>query len=443
VIGKTPHRTLAAALLLAGVALAVRLLNAFRYPPDWGYDAPFNWRYIYRLAEDGALPHPAAGWSTADPPLFFGVAASLMKASDFNLVLVPLLNTALGLGIVALAVLLVRRVDPGHPRRALLAGGLLLYLPAHIYMSVMVSEEMMVAFFTSLSVFLLADTTRSSSGMRRAASAGAAAGLAILAKLTGVLAAATGAATFAVEAWQRREARRGVAGVAVLLAVAFAFGGWYFARNRMLYGYFQPFALPAHQAMFTMPPGDRGLLDFVRVPLSTLTDPQLLDPDLLHSVWGSTYATVWFDGHRYFLPRDSDAVRRLGSLTLLLALLPTAAFATGSWRGLQRLRRTADGPDTPLLLLTGLTIAGYAAYNWQNPWFTVVKGTSLLGLSLPFAYYASEALDGWTRPANRSARALWIALALLAIAVVASGTFDLVFEKNEVSGLPWQAPEAP
>jgi hypothetical protein len=210
-----------------------------------------------------------------------------------------------------------------------------------------------------------------------------------------------------------------------------------------LYGYFQPFGLPAHHAMFTMPPGERDIGDFLRIPLATFTDPQLLDPDLLHSVWGSTYATVWFDGHRYFLPRESEAVRRLGTVTLVLALLPTAAFATGLFGGLRRVRRSTDGADTPLLVLTALTLAGYAAYNWQNPWFTVIKGTSLLGLSLPFAYYASDALDGWTRGSGRAAAVLWVLLAWLAVAVVASCTFDLAFEKHEVSGLPWQAQETP
>src|SRR5262249_61730194 len=33
-----------------------------------------------------------------------------------------------------------------------------------------------------------------------------------------------------------------------------------------------------------------------------------------------TYATAWFDGHRFFLPREGAAVRRLGTATLLLAL---------------------------------------------------------------------------------------------------------------------------
>jgi len=436
-----------AVALLALLAVAVRIHNAFRYPLDWGYDASFNWRYIYRTAHDWALPHPGAGWSTADPPLFFAISAVLMAVSNFRLALVPLFNTALGLGIVALAVILVRDADPERPRRALLAGGLLLFLPAHIYMSAMVSEEMLVAFFTSLAVFALARRDRAAVGarfeLRRAAAIGAAAGLALLTKLTGAVAALTAVGTYALEGWRRSELRPALARIAVVLLIATVVGGWYFARNRVLYGYFQPFGLPAHEVMFGMPPGERGPIDYVWVPLATWTDPQLLQPDLLHSLWGSTYATVWFDGHRYFLPRDSQAVRRLGTATLLLALLPTAAFAIGLAGGLRRSLRVPRAPDTPLLMLAALMLLGFAVYNWQNPWFAVVKGTTLLGLSLPFAYYASEVLDRWTRRGGAITTLVWTVLAALAVSVILSCTFNLVFEKTEVSGLEWRVPEEP
>ena len=441
-------RSGALALALALTAVAVRLWNVLRYPPDWGYDAAANWRYIYRMAQDWALPNPSAGWSTADPPLFFTAAAVLMDASGFEILLVPLFNTAVGLGLVALAVLLVRELDPERPRRALLAGGLLLYLPAHIYMSAMVGEEMLVAFFTSLCAFLLARRAAGraaapggADGLRNATAVGVAAGLALLTKLTGALAALTAVATYALDGLRRRAWRPAVVRMLVVVLLAMLVGGWYFARNRALYGYFQPFGLPAHEVMFSMPPGERTLLDYVRLPLATWTDPQLLHPDLLHSVWGSTYATTWFDGHRFFLPRDSAGVRALGGATLLFALLPMLAFAAGLVGGARRARAAPDSPDTPLLLLVALTLAGYAVYTWQNPWFAVLKGTSLLGLSLPFAYFASDALERWTAPGRRSAPLIWTVLAGLAVAVVLSGTFNLAFEKAEVSGLEWQEPE--
>ena len=43
----------------------------------------------------------------------------------------------------------------------------------------------------------------------------------------------------------------------------------------------------------------------------------------------------------------------------------------------------------------GLTLAGYAAYTWLNPWYATVKGGYLLGLALPFGFLASEVLVDW------------------------------------------------
>ena len=49
-------RLTAISVALALVAIAIRVRNALRYPADWGFDATFNWRYIYRLTQDWALP---------------------------------------------------------------------------------------------------------------------------------------------------------------------------------------------------------------------------------------------------------------------------------------------------------------------------------------------------------------------------------------------------
>jgi hypothetical protein len=437
--------------LLAGVGIAIRVHNAIRYPVDWGFDASFNWRYIQRLIRDWSLPAPDATWATADPPLYFYLCALIARsadaAGDINAakIAIPLLSTLAGLAVVALAVALVRRSDADDGRRALLAGGLLLFLPAHVYMSAMVNEEMMAALLASIVLYAVARPRIAAGDPRaetaRAAGVGLAGGLALLTKLTGALSLVTAGAAYALDGWRRGTLRAAASRIAVLALVALLAGGWYYARNRIEYGYFQPHALPAHRVMFSMPPGERGLSDYLRVPLATWSDPQLLHPDLLRSVWGSTYATVWFDGHRFFLPRDDDRVRRLGTLTLLLALLPTVAFAIGLGRGLRRAWRSPDDVDTPLLLMTGLTIAGYAFFTWRNPWFAVVKGTSLLALSLPFAFYASEVLAGWTRGRTPAAVLCWLALAALAVAATLSSTFDLAFEKTEISGLLWESAE--
>ena len=441
-----PARLAVAAAVLA--ALAIRAHNALRYPADWGFDASFNWRYIYRLSRDGALPDPAAGWSTGDPPLYFALGAAVFRAleaagaRDLAVYAIPLLSLAAGLGVAALAYALVRRAAPASRGRAWLAAGLLLFLPAHVQMSAMVNEEMLAALLGSLAIFALVrerlarEEPGAPGALRRAAAAGAAAGAALLTKLSGAVAVSTVAATFAADALRPGARRAAAARTAVALLAALALGGWFYARNRILHGYFQPFGLPAHERMFSMPPGERGALDYLRFPAATFLDPRMLEPSLLRSVWGGTYASAWFDAHRFFLPDGSEAVRRLGTATLLLALLPTAAFAIGAGRGGLRALRDPRAADLPLVLLTGLTLAAYALYTGRNPWFVVVKGSSLLGLSLPYAFYASDELCRLAR--RRPARILvGVWLAALAACVAAGTSFDLLFGRPEVSGLSW------
>jgi hypothetical protein len=164
----------------------------------------------------------------------------------------------------------------------------------------------------------------------------------------------------------------------------------------------------------------------VYVPAATFTNP-VVRPDLLRSIWGGTHATLWFDGHRHFLPKRGEDVRRVASLVSVLALLPTAAFFVGAAAGLRRALAGRGAVDTPLLLLAAATLAGYALFTFRNPWWSTVKGTYLLGAAAPFAFYASEALARWTARPGARAAAIWAALALLAALIAVSFCYGLVW----------------
>jgi hypothetical protein len=447
---RSGRAVLGVGLALAALGVAVRLNNALRYPMGYGYDEPQNWRYVERLLESWALPDPDADWSTSHPPLFYYLAAGvgrLLAGLDpaFTFLAVRLLDSAGGLLVVALAVALVRRIDPGDSERALLAGGLLLFLPAQLALSPMLHEEALASTLVSLAVAGTAAGLAGPDGLpsgRRAAGIGLAGGLAWLTKFSGCLVVLASAAALALDGGRRRGPARGAALASLALAVALAAGGWYYARSWLRYGYLYPHDLELHARMHTMPPGVRRVTDYLRVPLATWTDPVATNPDLLRSVWGTSYASWWFDAHRHFLPRESRRVTAAGTLILALALVPTAGLALGLARGLRRAWR-APGPDTPLLLLVGLTGAGYLAFTWRNPWFAAVKGSYLLGLAVPFAYYASEGLALWTRRGGPGAWLVRAALALLALAVAVAFSFGQglwSFDHLEWPGLRWTAP---
>ncbi len=441
---------------LVGLAIAaviggtIRVTNALLYPIDMGFDAIGNWEYIALLLREWTLPPPDTGWSTAHPPFFYNLAAAVVRVCGVSskLAAVHAIRIAVAgcgfLGIGA-AILLVRRLDPENPRRAFKAGALLFFLPVHVYMSAMLSEEVLVMALVSIAVVGVAiDLSRGPAeapGLLRAGIFGAVAGLALLTKLSGLLVVAVGSAAYLLHGLRTEDRAAALGRMWVFGLTASVVGGWYYLWNLYAYGYLYPHGLDVHSVMFRMPPGERGLLDYLRFPLETFTDPQLLSPGLLHSVWGSTYVTIWFDGHRSFLPNSSAVVRHLGTAMLLLALLPTAAFFVGLLRGMRRLWRDSNGTDLVLLALVASTIVGYMIFTWQNPWFAVLKGSFLLGLSVPFAFYASEVLADWTRGRNLRSACVLVCLSLLAVLSIGAFTYGIVFSKLEIPGVHWQSME--
>jgi hypothetical protein len=433
-----------AAVLAVGAAQ--RVWNVLHYPVFMGFDAKGNWEYIEMLLARWALPAPDAGWSTAHPPLFYALGAALGRlqhTTDAESVgpAVALASAAIGLAAVAATAWLVRRHLGGSVRRTVLATALLVFLPVHVAMSTMLSEELLTSALVTFTVVgLAADMARPESerGLLRPALLGALAGLAFLTKLSAAMAIAAGGLALLVEAPQRGGARALRAALVFGLAAALA-GGWFYALNFVRHGYLYPHGLSSHTVMFEMPPGERGLGDYLRFPAAAFTTAQATDPALLHSVWGTTYASLWFDPHRHFLPRQAPGLEWAARLLLGTALVPTAAFAVGLWRGARRAWLARSGTDRLLVGLVLLMVGGYVAFTLRNPWFVTVKGSFLLGLATPFAVYASEALDGWLAAGRVRALAVGAALLALFAASLVTFTYQGVFQKWELPGAEWRS----
>ncbi len=433
-------------VVLAFVAVAIRVHNAIHYPLHFGFDAPANWEYIEHLLISWRLPRPDEGWSTAHPPFFYYLSGSLGRVIGGGpqeiTVAVRLMSSAIGLASAVCAVVWVRRSAPGRGLRSLLAAALILFLPVHLYMSAMLGEEIVSSALISLVVLGVAiDLDRVEEGglsLAAIAGLGVIAGLGFLTKLTGVLVIGAACVAWALAGWQRGAIHEAATRILLFGVVAGLIGGWPYALNFVQYGYFYPQNLSVHEIMFTMPPGERFVTDYLRFPLATFTQPQVLAPDLLHSVWGATYTTLWFDGHRVMLPRSAPPVENMGTLLLLFGLVPTVAFVVGFVRGVKRAIRNPGGADTVFVSLVVLTIAGYLFFTWNNPWYATVKASYLLGAVVPFAVYASEVLDDWLAAGNELRRGIvGVLLGALLLGSASVFTVGLVFTKQEGPGFEW------
>ena len=156
----------------------------------------------------------------------------------------------------------------------MLAAALVLFLPAHIMMSAALNEEVLTSFFASLaiagSVRAVASHAGRGEGLRQAGAVGLAAGLAWLTKLSGVLVVPATLAGELYSGWRGRDLRAATGRCLVLGVAALCVGGWFYARSLWLYGYLYPHDLAVHRIMFTMPPGERQALDYLRTNASFL-----------------------------------------------------------------------------------------------------------------------------------------------------------------------------
>ena len=75
---------------------------------------------------------------------------------------------------------------------------------------------------------------------------GAIAGLAFLTKLSGVLAIVAAAGAYWLDGWRRGEGGLGLRRAFVVAVVGGAVGGWFYARNLLVYGYLYPHGLDVH-----------------------------------------------------------------------------------------------------------------------------------------------------------------------------------------------------
>ncbi len=444
---RRPDRSLLALALLLAAGTLLRVWNLLRYPVDMGFDAKGNWDYIAHLSAGWQLPAPGDGWSTAHPPLFYALGAALSRlldgaGKDTIARVTVALCSLLGLAAIAAIAGYVRERSPGDGRRALLAAALLLFLPVHVYMSTMLSEEILVTAFVSFALIglarELARPAAERSDLLRPALLGAVAGLGLLTKLSAAMPIAACVLALFAEG-PRRGWSRALRSSLAFGAAAALLGGWFYAHNLAVYGYLYPHGLPIHSEMFDMPPGSRTLIDYLRFPLAAFGAAQASDPPLLHSVWGSLWVSTWFDSHRHFLPLRATGLEGAARVLLVLGLVPAAAFVVGLARGARRALREGSGPDLLLVGTTALLLSGFVAFTWRNPWFTTIKGSFLLGLSAPYAIYTSETLHGWMRAGRWRMRTLAAALVLLSAASAATFSYHALFWKLDYPGTEWRS----
>jgi 4-amino-4-deoxy-L-arabinose transferase-like glycosyltransferase len=426
------------ALLL--VAAVQRAWNAWAVPPLTGYDAPGHAAYILSILLDGRLPDPLQGWATFHPPLYYLLGAALWP------LLSPLGPPAVTMGLRAIGSLagiaagwvtfrLIRRLG-GSATSAFLATAVVLFIPCAVMAASMIGNEALAAGLAALALPSILTLQEDPRRPGAAALAGLFAGLALATKYTGIFVAAAVAVPF-LRPGLGPLGRRSLALAGVVIV---CFAGPIYARNIAMVGSLFPMTRvlePVARAERTLTPRPRHVLDYFSFPADAIRRPSIYQvagapPDnrnrnrAMTSVWGLTYASLWYDpfGTRIPLDYHQDKVVA-GPLLAGLGAVPTAVMLLGFLEAIRRLIRSrfrcADAPLT-VMAVTGLVL--YVAFTWRAPSLSAVKGSYLLPLAPAAGVFFARALD----LLPKGARALVVVVTTAAVAAsLAIFTCDVVF----------------
>ena len=367
-------------ILLTTFAVLV-LLHGWATPLFEAPDEVWHYAYARWLAEGQGLPSMAdnasgANQEVAQPPLYYGVAALLSDPfpdSDLGALFwhnpgfgyqargtVPdnknmLIHTSaeqwpwrgavLTVHMARLASLLFGLLtvlaawglgyETFQERRgALLTASLVAFQPQFVFMSSVVSNDSAAAALSTAALWLAARILRRGGTRRRSVGIGLLVGLAALTKTSALLLVPLVGATLLWQGWRERRPLKSRLGDFAGYAAALAVGGWWYARNFILYG--DPLGLASHLHTLWGRPQPVSLLALL---------PEL--PLLWRSFWG---AYGW--GH-VFWPEWVYVILTGG----------TAIFALRTaWVLIRRHREGKQSATlTPILALTLLWGAGIFA----------------------------------------------------------------------------------
>jgi tetratricopeptide (TPR) repeat protein len=453
-----PRTFAAAAVVMVVVGGAVRLHNALTYPPLHGYDGFGHFTYIWFVSKTWRVPLATSGWSFFHPPLYYFLMAGVWDAMAgappfFRLHVGSAVMGLLSLANAGVCYVIVRRRFPGQRLVHLVALGLMLFLPLHLYSSAFLGNEGLASVLCSVSLLaLLAALARPTS--TRGALLGLALGLALLTKFSAVAVAAGALAAVALKALHERRLGSGLLQLGVVTTILLLVCGWFYLRNVRLYG--TPFELSRGTVMVrqvenVQPIARRSLAEYLAFDPVILRRPAWprgismagdvyddpTDRWLRESVWTGVYANTWFDGFNgWAVPpvTTSELSRRAGQLLLCLGLVPTVLVLVGIARAIGVLWRrgwddTLVGLLLPFAFMIGLFVYGTLAV--RTP--AAVKATYLMPVTVVFGFWLAMGFGALQRWRPRWARLAAAEMAFLGCVSVLVFWHGLLFAPSSIA----------
>jgi hypothetical protein len=412
-------------------AIILRVLLCWSNPAGNTFDNHFE--PIFMIMDSGTIPAKDACWQCYHPPVFYWISAmtgniAVTMGVNFPQLLKLLQFICCFYGILTLGIiyLILRKLPLSHFSR-LIAFSTVCFLPRHIYMSAMNSNDTITYLFVAFSIYLLLIAIERKLSPLILLVVSIVISVTLFTKYTAYVVLPIILIVFASLFYKRLIAPRKqllVSFISVLF-IPITLLSIYFISN--IKNYDSPLPWNVKQLDFSLTqPRDNRRLDFISFkPWESMSTP-IIVPGKMHSFWTLLYSGMWYDNEPKFLfsldsnldwwlhyygwlrgeesfPGDNPSMSNLTKLTgaglmafglfpLLLIISGLYNYCRGSWKSWMK----AEGMDVvkmsifPTLLFGNAT--GIIALALKLPVYSVVKASYFLNSLPAFAVFLSLGL---------------------------------------------------
>ena len=208
----------------------------------------YDQAYLGRLTADGfpaQLSIEPLEYEDHQPPLYYLLATPIYRLFEGAVLPLRLLSVIFGVGLLMVAFGTVRAIFPAHPALALMATGLIAFIPQHVAMTAGINNDALAELFVGGTLWILAVYV--SGGSERPWLIGLLLGAALLTKVTTYMIVGVALAAVVIRGWQERRTWKWAVGQwAWMILPALLISVPWFIRNGLTYGWADPLGMMRH-----------------------------------------------------------------------------------------------------------------------------------------------------------------------------------------------------
>jgi 4-amino-4-deoxy-L-arabinose transferase-like glycosyltransferase len=353
------YKSLAISLFIFGSIL--RILLCWANPPDNAFDNHFE--PIFMIMDSGTVPAKDACWQCYHPPVFYWVSAMIGNIALGMGISLPLLVKLLQFiscfyGILTLVIIyLILRKLPSSNFSRLTAFGTVCFLPRHIYMSAMNSNDTMSYLFVALSIYLLLIAIERELNLLILLALSISISITLFTKYTSYVVLPIIFIVFTILYYKRLIVPRKqvLFSFILVLLLPMSILTTDFIWNLRNYGSPLPWNVTLQDPSLTHP-RDSNQLDFFSFkPWESINMP-IIVPGKMHSFWTLIYDGMWFDNEPRFL-----------------YFLSPRKYWSDNWQDWLRGEKSFP-EDYSLSSVAKLAGEGPMLYNWWAAYFLWLNG---------------------------------------------------------------------